>query len=238
MSGTEDAARARAWLSAPARGGSKRAQSKFSSSFEVRGRRKRSRRATVSGRKGAVEAAFARAESARSSISKALTAANSAIRSENVPMPENRSAMRFNPATCAQTLNARTSSHCHEKSDSAIVAGKSSNKAGEPAAETMERRAEAKENADQQTTRRAQNRESVSRALDRVRVARHRKKERLTTLFHHITVDLLRLSFLALKRDAAPGMDGVAWQDYERDLEQKLSELHEKIHRGAYRAKP
>jgi RNA-directed DNA polymerase len=98
----------------------------------------------------------------------------------------------------------------HEKSDSAIVAGKSSNKTGQPAAETMERRAEAKENAGQQITHRAQNRESVSRALERVRnVARQRKKERLTTLFHHITVDLLRLSFLALKRDAAPGVDGV-----------------------------
>jgi RNA-directed DNA polymerase len=85
-----------------------------------------------------------------------------------------------------------------EKSDSAIVAGKSSNKTGHPAAEAMERRAEAKENANQQITRRAQNRESVSRALERVRnVARQRKKERLTTLFHHITVDLLRLSFLA-----------------------------------------
>ena len=127
----------------------------------------------------------------------------------------------------------------HEKSNSAIVAGKSSNKTGQPAAETMERRAEAKENANQQITRRAQNRESVSRALERVRnVARQRKKERLTTLFHHITTDLLRLSFLALKRDAAPGVDGVTWQDYERDLEQKLSDLHEKIHRGAYRAQP
>jgi RNA-directed DNA polymerase len=126
-----------------------------------------------------------------------------------------------------------------EKSDSAIVAGKSSNKTGHPAAEAMERRAEAKENANQQITRRAQNRESVSRALERVRnVARQRKKERLTTLFHHITVDLLRLSFLALKRDAAPGVDGMTWQDYERDLEHKLSELHEKIHRGAYRAQP
>jgi RNA-directed DNA polymerase len=103
----------------------------------------------------------------------------------------------------------------------------------------MERRAEAKENANRQITRRAQNRESVSRALERVRnVARQRKKERLTTLFHHITVDLLRLSFLALKRDAAPGVDGMTWPDYERDLEHKLSELHEKIHRGAYRAQP
>jgi NADH:ubiquinone oxidoreductase subunit C len=90
-------------------------------------------------------------------------------------------------------MNAR------EKSDSVIVAGKSSNKANQPEgsaeAETMERRTEAKENAKQQSMRRAQNRESVKQALDRVRkAARQRKKEGFTTLFHHITVDLLRLS--------------------------------------------
>jgi len=103
----------------------------------------------------------------------------------------------------------------------------------------MERRTEAKENAIQQRTRRAQNRESVSQALERVReAARLRKKERFTALFHHITVDLLRLSFFALKRDAAPGADGVTWQDYEADLERKLEELHARIHRGAYRPQP
>jgi hypothetical protein len=75
--------------------------------------------------------------------------------------------------------------------------------------------------------------------LERVReAARLRKKERFTALFHHITVDLLRLSFFALKRDAAPGADGVTWQDYEAALERKLGELHAKIHRGAYRPQP
>jgi RNA-directed DNA polymerase len=126
-----------------------------------------------------------------------------------------------------------------EKSDSVIVAGKSPNKAGRPAAEATERRTEAKENASQQRTRRAQNRESVSQALERVRqAARQRKKERFTALFHHITVDLLRLSFFALKRDAAPGVDGVTWQDYEADLERKLEDLHARVHRGAYRPQP
>ncbi|HWE06112.1 MAG TPA: group II intron reverse transcriptase/maturase, partial [Rhizomicrobium sp.] len=91
--------------------------------------------------------------------------------------------------------------HGHEKSDSVIVARKSPNKTGQPAAEVMERRTEAKENAKQQRMRRAQNRESVKQALDRVRnAARQRKKERFTTLFHHLTIDMLRLSFLALKR--------------------------------------
>jgi hypothetical protein len=78
--------------------------------FELLRWRKRSRRATASGLKGAVQEAFAKAESAGSLRSKALTAANSAIRSANVPMPQNRFAMRFTPAICAQTLDARTSS--------------------------------------------------------------------------------------------------------------------------------
>jgi RNA-directed DNA polymerase len=129
--------------------------------------------------------------------------------------------------------------HGHEKSDSAVVAMKSPNKTGEPAAEAMEPRAEAKENASQHSTRRTQCRESVSQALERVRkAARQRKKEQFTALFHHITTDLLRLSFFALKRDAAPGIDGVTWQDYEADLERKLMDLHARVHRGAYRAQP
>src|SRR5487761_1324821 len=101
------------------------------------------------------------------------------------------------------------------KSASAVLALKPSNKAGRPAAEPVERRAETKGNADQQDTSRAQDRESVSSALGRIRqAARLRKKERFTTLLHHVSVDLLRLAFLALKRDAAPGVDGVTWQDY------------------------
>jgi RNA-directed DNA polymerase len=129
--------------------------------------------------------------------------------------------------------------HGCEKSDSVIVAVKPPNKTGQPAAEAVERRAEAKENASQQRTFRTQCRERVSQALERVRkAARQRKKERFTALFHHITVDLLRLSFLALKRDAAPGVDGVTWQDYEADLERKLTDLHARVHRGAYRAQP
>ncbi len=77
-----------------------------------------------------------------------------------------------------------------EKSDSAIVAVKPTNKAGRPAAEPVEPRAETKENAEQQRTRRAQDRESVSQGLDRIRqAARLRKKERFTALFHHVNLD-------------------------------------------------
>src|SRR6201982_632788 len=129
--------------------------------------------------------------------------------------------------------------HGRGKSDSAIVAGKPTNKAGQLAAEPGEQRAEAKGNASQQSTRRARDRESVSQALERIRqVARERKKERFTSLFHHLSVELLRLAFFALKRDAAPGVDGLTWQDYEADLDRKIEDLHARVHRGAYRALP
>ena len=129
--------------------------------------------------------------------------------------------------------------HDHEKSDLAIVASKPTNKAGKPAAEPVERRAGTEGNARQQSTRRAQDRASVSQALERVRqAARHRKKERFTTLFHHLSPQMLRTAFLALKRDAAPAVDGLTWQDYEAGLDHRIVELHERVHRGAYRAQP
>src|ERR1700730_7046378 len=125
------------------------------------------------------------------------------------------------------------------KSDSAIVAAKPTNKAGQPAAEPVERRAEAKGNASQQSTRRAQDRASVSQALGRIRqAARERKKERFTSLFHHLSIELLRLAFFSLKREAAPGVDGLIWHDYEADLDRRMEDLHARVHRGAYRALP
>jgi group II intron reverse transcriptase/maturase len=79
----------------------------------------------------------------------------------------------------------------------------------------------------------------VSQALARIRqAAKLRKKERFTSLLHHVSVDLLRLSFFALKKDAAPGVDGLAWRDYETNLEGNLEDLHDRVHRGAYRALP
>jgi RNA-directed DNA polymerase len=126
-----------------------------------------------------------------------------------------------------------------EKSDPVVVAAKPTNKAGQPVAEPVEPRTGTKRNADQQSTLRTLGRARVSQALGRVRQAtRQRKKEKLTALLHHVTVDLLREAFLALKRDAAPGADGVTWEDYEADLEPKLADLHDRVHRGAYRAQP
>src|SRR4051812_29290793 len=129
--------------------------------------------------------------------------------------------------------------HGHEKSDPAIVAKKPANNAGQPAAERVERRAGTEGNAGQQSTRRAQNRESVSQALERVRqAAKQRRKERFTALFHHINSAMLRTAFFALKRDAAAGVDGVTWQDYEADLDRRIEDLSDRVHRGAYRAQP
>ena len=119
------------------------------------------------------------------------------------------------------------------------TAGKSANNAGKPVAEPMEPRAGAKGNADQQITCRAQNRESVSHALERIReVARHKKKESFTSLLHHVTIDLLRAAFVKLKRDAAPGVDGMTWDAYEIDREARLRDLHSRVHGGTYRALP
>ena len=127
----------------------------------------------------------------------------------------------------------------NEESDPTVLASKPTNKAGRPVAEPVERRVGTKGNANQHNTRRAQNRESVTQALDRVRqAARTRKKERFTALLHHVDVDLLRTAFLALQRDAAPGVDGLTWWDYEADLEPRLAALHDRVQRGAYRPQP
>jgi RNA-directed DNA polymerase len=136
-----------------------------------------------------------------------------------------------------------------EKSDPAIVATKPTNKAEKPgaersvaepnAAEPVERRAGTKGNADQQSTRRTQCRESVSQALERIRkAARERKKERFTALFHHINTDLLAKAFYELQQNAAAGVDRLTWKDYEANLEPNIEDLHSRVQRGAYRALP
>src|SRR5712691_906785 len=130
--------------------------------------------------------------------------------------------------------------HGDGKSDSAIVAVKPANKAERSAAEPVEPRAEAKGNAGQQSTHRAQSRASVSQALERIRqVAKQEKKaEKFTALLHHVSIDLLEKAFYDLKADAAPGVDGLTWKDYEADLEHNLEDLHDRVQRGAYRALP
>src|SRR5215510_1000553 len=125
------------------------------------------------------------------------------------------------------------------ESYSGVLPAKQPNKSGRPPAEAVEERPLTKENTDQPNPGRTQSRESGSNGLDRVRKAARRDgKLRFTALLHHVTVDLLRDSYHSLKKGAAPGVDGVRWEEYGQDLEARLCDLHGRIHRGAYRAQP
>ncbi len=107
-------------------------------------------------------------------------------------------------------------------------------------AEAGEGRAQTKENIGQNHTNPTQGGEKgVSQGLAGVRqAARERKGERFTALLHHLTPELLRASFYALKREVAAGVDGVRWKEYETGLDERLADLHSRVHRGAYRAQP
>jgi group II intron reverse transcriptase/maturase len=129
--------------------------------------------------------------------------------------------------------------HVLEKSDCAVVPVNQLNKEVEPSAEAGEGRAQTKENIVQSHMHPTQSGKRMSQGLDGVRkVARERKQERFTALLHHLSVGLLRDSFYALRRQASPGIDGVTWQEYETGLADRLVDLHNRVHRGTYRAKP
>jgi RNA-directed DNA polymerase len=129
--------------------------------------------------------------------------------------------------------------HGSGKSDSAIVATKPTNKVERSTAEPAEPRAETEGNAGQQSTGRMPSRGTVEQALERIRrTARERKQERFTTLLHHVSIEHLLEAFGELKRNAAPGVDGLTCAAYEADLERNLESLHSRVHRGAYRALP
>ena len=126
-----------------------------------------------------------------------------------------------------------------KKSDSAIVAMNPANKGLSGPAEPGERRAGPKGNPGSQSSRRAQKRGSESQAADRIRQAAKRNpEERLVALLHHVTVPVLSEAFHSLKSDVAAGVDGVTWEMYAEGLEDRLVDLHRRLHRGAYRAPP
>ena len=126
-----------------------------------------------------------------------------------------------------------------EESDRAIVSMNQPNKEERSSTEVGEKRARTKENIIPPNTNPTQSGEHVSQGLNGVReAAKERRQERFTALLHHRNVDLLRKSYYALKRQAAPGMDGVTWKEYETGLEDRLIDLHSRVHRGAYRAQP
>jgi len=126
------------------------------------------------------------------------------------------------------------------KSDSPIVPTKQPNKVRALAAEAVEGRGLAKGNLIEQNVRRTQGRERMFSARDRVRIAaRKDKRLRFTTLFHQVyDIEALRELFFQLKREAAPGVDGVTWRQYGEGLEEHLQDLSSRLRRGAYRAKP
>ncbi|WP_390621231.1 group II intron reverse transcriptase/maturase [Urbifossiella limnaea] len=140
-----------------------------------------------------------------------------------------------------EKATSRTSgAHGVGKSEGGVVPKNSSNKGGlVPPAETGEGRPPAEGNTTSETASRTQSRGLASTDLGRVReVARKDKKARFTALLHHITIPLLFESFFALKRGAAPGIDGVTWERYEADLEDRVVDLHRRVHAGTYRALP
>ena len=147
----------------------------------------------------------------------------------------------------AKAEGRKADKHAGGKSDGRIIPKKQANKVGPTrsarrdgeAAESVEGRRPAKGNALLAAASRTQRRGDASIGLQRVREgARRDRRARFTCLLHHVTVALLRDSFLALKRQAAPGVDGVTWAQYEVGLEGRLTDLHLRVHRGTYRAQP
>ena len=129
--------------------------------------------------------------------------------------------------------------HGHEKSDPFVVATKPANEGATASAEPVERREGAEGNMAGHDMHRTPGRASMSHGLDRVRqTARTRKQERFTAPLHHVDVELLRSAYGWLRKEASPGVDGVTWDAYGEGLEPRLKDLHDRIHRGAYRAQP
>ena len=127
------------------------------------------------------------------------------------------------------------------KSDESVVPAKGANQGvTEAPAEPVEERDSAKKNAEQDTLCRTPCRNKrKSRGLHGVReAARGGSTLKFTALLHHVNEDCLREAFFNLKKTAAVGIDGVTWQDYERNVEANIADLHGRIHRGAYRARP
>lgn len=136
-------------------------------------------------------------------------------------------------------MSHKSSKHGGGESYSGIVPTKQANKSGEPPAEPVEGRRLTKENTSEPNSCRTPGRESGRRGLERVReAARKDKKQRFTALLHHVSIDLLRESYYSLKRKAAPGVDGMTWQEYGEGVEGRIKDLHGRIHRGAYQAQP
>ena len=143
------------------------------------------------------------------------------------------------PDRLEKATSYKTSVHASGESDEQVVPTKRLNKEEQSLAESVEGSCSTKGNTNEAYTRRTQGRERVSQGLGGVReAARRDKKRKFTAWLHHVTAGLLRDSYDSLKRTAAPGVDGVTWQQYGDGLEVRLQDLHDRIHSGAYRAQP
>jgi group II intron reverse transcriptase/maturase len=131
--------------------------------------------------------------------------------------------------------------NANRKSDESVVPATSANKdAAEVSAESIEERDSTERNAGQAALPRTPGRNKrKSRGLHGVReAARKDRTLKFTALLHHVNEDCLTEAFFNLKKTAAVGVDGVTWQEYEQNLEANIADLHDRVHRGAYRAKP
>ena len=127
----------------------------------------------------------------------------------------------------------------NKQSDAGIVPVKVANKGLSSPAESLEGRAATKRNPQDQSIRRTQRRVSMQQAAARIRQAVKREpKDKLTALLHHVTPLTLREAFFQLKKTSAAGVDGVTWEQYKVGLDDRLIDLHRRIHRGSYRARP
>src|SRR6202790_4107889 len=139
----------------------------------------------------------------------------------------------------AKALGRKADMNAGEESDCGVVPVNRPNNEAQASAEVGEGRPRTEENIRGAHTPPTLSGKHVPQGLSGVRqTARERKQEKFTALLHHMSVALLRESFYLLKKNAAPGVDGVTWQEYEDGLEDRLTDLHGRVHRGAYRAQP
>ena len=138
-----------------------------------------------------------------------------------------------------KALSRTAGMYAPEESDCAVVPVNRPNKERQLLAEAGEGRVQTKENSEGSYTSPTRSGKRVSQGLGGVRrTAKERRQERFSALLHHLNVDQLRESFYSLQRKAAPGVDGVTWREYETGLEDRLVDLHSRVHRGKYRAQP
>jgi RNA-directed DNA polymerase len=136
-------------------------------------------------------------------------------------------------------MNHKSNTNVGRESDGCVVPAKCPNKGGKPSAEGAEGRQPTKENTEQTNATQTQGWDNALSGLRRVReAAKKDKRSQFTALLHHVSVPLLLDSFYALKREAAPGVDGMTWKEYETGLDKRLEDLHSRVHQGAYRAQP